>query len=276
MHDRRVGFLWKAMGVFLFFILVQNVVAVAAVVVAAGKLGMGFVAAMQSDTVLDLVDSWSPALILITDGLVVLSLLLWSRFRLQRPLADYTALRKPLGLKVGVLCVFAGVAANFWFALAINMLPWPQGWMSEYSQNVSNLGGYGLLTLLAVILFAPVCEELVFRGRVYDNLSQIVPAGVAVVLQAALFGSLHAGTIWMIYAFCVGCVLGYVRRLTGSLRGSLCMHISFNATSLLFDFVGGYLEKSTAAVLLTLIGSALLFLFCIYWINRLCRKEEAR
>ncbi|MEA5039573.1 MAG: type II CAAX endopeptidase family protein [Clostridiaceae bacterium] len=278
MRDRRMGLLWKAMGVFLFFTLTQNAATLIAALAAAKKLSIagGLFAAMESDAVMAQVNAWSPLILLIADGAVIMTLLLWGALKEHRPPLDYAALRNPIGPAVGVLCVLAGAAANFWFALAINLLPWPQGWITEYAGNASVLSGTDPVTLLAVILFAPACEELVFRGRIYGYLSEIIPAGAAVILQAVLFGGLHAGKVWMLYAFCVGCVLGYVRKLTGSLRGSLYMHISFNATANLFDLFARRLGDHTTAVMAALLISAGLFLACVYEIGRHSRKEGIR
>lgn len=277
MKDRRITFLIRAMGVFLLFFFVQTIVSVAVALIVGLRSGVGgFWELMNSDKALSLLDSLSPVIVLISDVLTIAVLILWGKLKLHQPVLDYTGLRKPVGTPVGLLCAAAGIAANFWFALAINMLPWPQGWMTEYSENAAGISGGNALTLAAVVLAAPLCEELVFRGRIYGYLSQIIPTGAAVVLQAVLFGGLHAGKVWMIYSFCVGCVFGYVRKLTGSVRASLYMHVAFNATSGLFGLFAQRFSGSGTALLLTLFGSAVVFLLAISEINRRCRKEEAK
>ena len=275
MSDQRFKQMWKALGVFIFFFLMQLAVSMAAGALAAWQLrGLGMTAAAVDAAVLEQVKAWNAYLLLIADGLTVLALLLWGRFKERQPMMDYTALRRPLGGRGALLCVALGAAANFWFALAVNLIPWPAAWLEEYAASVSTLSGADVLTVAAVVLAAPCCEELVFRGRIYGELAVTIPAGAAVMLQAILFGGMHDGMIWMIYAFVLGCVLGYVRKLTGTLRATLLVHMAFNGASYLFDWFAGRWGEQGGAVTGALLGSAVLFIICIFRLNSLYRKEE--
>jgi len=275
MKDRRYAQMWKTLGVFLFFAVMQMVVSGGAGLLAAAQLkGTGLSAKELDQAVLEQVYAWNPVLILLADGLTIAGLLLWNARKGKQPLADYTGLRRRIGAPGALLCLAAGLTANIWFGLVLNLMPWPDGWMAEYAANSASIGGTDLLSILAVTVAAPCCEELVFRGRIYAGLEVILPGGAAAVLQAVLFGGMHDGAVWMCYAFVLGCILGYVRKLTGSLRGPLLMHFAFNSGSYLFDWFAGRWGDRGAVLTWTLVGSAALFLICMLALNSRYHKEE--
>jgi membrane protease YdiL (CAAX protease family) len=89
---------------------------------------------------------------------------------------------------------------------------------------------------LIAIVFAPVFEELFFRGFVQPLLSRTLGTVAGIVITAALFGALHGveyAWVWQYTVFIsiVGIVLGSVRARTGSTVPSTVMHGFFNAVS---------------------------------------------
>lgn len=77
--------------------------------------------------------------------------------------------------------------------------------------------------LLRVCIAAPIAEELVFRGAVQGFLR---PLGgqAAVVAAAALFAVQHGGAAGVLYAFCTGLVLGWLRERSGSVLPCILLH----------------------------------------------------
>jgi CAAX protease family protein len=89
---------------------------------------------------------------------------------------------------------------------------------------------------LIAIVFAPLFEELFFRGFVQPLLSRTWGTVAGIVVTAALFGALHGveySWVWQYTVFIslVGVVLGLVRARTGSIIPSTVMHGFFNAVS---------------------------------------------
>ena len=90
---------------------------------------------------------------------------------------------------------------------------------------------WGCLAASAV-LFAPLGEELLFRGLLLGSLrSAGLPAGWAVAAAAGLFAALHPVQDWP-PLFALGCVLGWARVRTGSLVPCVLAHALFNAAFL--------------------------------------------
>ncbi len=75
-------------------------------------------------------------------------------------------------------------------------------------------------------LFAPIAEELIYRGFVLRSLEQYGKV-FAITVSAAWFGIMHGNIYQMLYAFLVGIVLGYTA-LTYSIRWSILLHIINN------------------------------------------------
>ena len=118
-----------------------------------------------------------------------------------------------------------------------------------------------------MVLAGPIVEEILFRGIIYDTLCTFVPAGAAVLFQGMLFGSVHGTIIWMIYALFMGCVLGYVRKRTGSLRPCILMHIAFNGASYLFDWFANQYGDDQASITFMFVFSAFVLLLSMYGIS---------
>lgn len=93
----------------------------------------------------------------------------------------------------------------------------------------------GLALVLAVIVVAPVSEELFFRGLVLPRLSLRAGTLEAQLLTAMLFGVSHAlgGPHVVIPATLAGLALGYVARAQRSVLTSVAMHAGSNALPLL-------------------------------------------
>ncbi|MCU6734714.1 CPBP family intramembrane glutamic endopeptidase [Diplocloster agilis] len=95
-----------------------------------------------------------------------------------------------------------------------------------------------VLSTISTIVFAPICEEVIFRGLTYKFARR---AGLnfllANILQALLFGIIHMNWIQGTYAFCLGLLLGFVNERYHSLYAAVLLHA-------LFNFCGTYLAEA--------------------------------
>lgn len=119
---------------------------------------------------------------------------------------------------------------------ALGILPISEEVWEEYNQSASMIDSSGLIPMLSTVIFAPIAEETVFRGLVYTRLKRAMPAWVAAILQAAVFGALHGQILWVAYAFVMGLVLAAIVESTGSLFAGIAVHICFN-------LMGGYVME---------------------------------
>lgn len=83
------------------------------------------------------------------------------------------------------------------------------------------------IAAVAVVVIAPVAEELIFRGLSFAALGRYALPG-----SAALFAMAHGLPILLAPIFVAGLALGWLRRRTASLYPSLAVHMSLNAIAL--------------------------------------------
>lgn len=95
-----------------------------------------------------------------------------------------------------------------------------------------------ILFVLLASVFAPVAEELLFRGWLYTGLRPLMGASATILVSSALFGLAHweSTHLYALAVFPVGLALGYVRERTGSIKATMSVHAAFNgvASALLF------------------------------------------
>lgn len=120
--------------------------------------------------------------------------------------------------------------------------------------------GRGFWTLLSLVVFAPIFEELLCRGVVLGSLRDRYGATVAWLVSALFFGVLHVQPVQVVSATVVGLVLGYVYLATDSLWPSMILHALNNAAAyllmILFVTPG---DDAAGAMLIDLIQNRTLY-----------------
>lgn len=95
--------------------------------------------------------------------------------------------------------------------------------------EASGLESLSPVTLIATLFFAPIGEELLFRGLTLHFTKRITSRfWIANLLQAVCFGIFHANLVQGIYAMIMGLVFGYVREKYQSLYASILLHALVN------------------------------------------------
>jgi membrane protease YdiL (CAAX protease family) len=136
--------------------------------------------------------------------------------------------------------LLAGVALSFTLQGIAHFLPIPKEVpMDRFFRTASEAWALSLFG----ITFAPLLEELFFRGFLYPVLVRRFGIAIAVLTTAAGFSLIHApqlGRAWgpVLVIFMVGLALTVARALTKSVAASLIMHMAYNATLSVLLFVG--------------------------------------
>ena len=129
---------------------------------------------------------------------------------------------------VHVRPLVGGIAGLCFSAGAFLQLPF-----AEIGNLAQELWSGGVSALLALVLVAPVTEELLFRGWLLKDLQQQYGKLPALVWSSLLFGLVHIEASAVIYATLAGLVLGAVALRTRSTLASIAMHAGVNALPLL-------------------------------------------
>ncbi|MDP2181373.1 MAG: CPBP family glutamic-type intramembrane protease [Actinomycetota bacterium] len=124
------------------------------------------------------------------------------------------------------------------YLVATGLLGWdpPTRWNSDLTSVFGpNAAGFALSVLLVVVI-APVVEELVFRGVLQQAFETRWEAGVAIASGAALFGAYHF-TVWLfVPTFVLGLAAGWLAHARESLWPAIALHALYNlvAVAVLF------------------------------------------
>lgn len=131
------------------------------------------------------------------------------------------------------------------------------------------------LGIIAVVIMAPIVEELLFRGAIQGHLLRKWkhPAG-AIVLSSLIFGVVHGNWVQAPFAFVTGLALGWMYYRTGSLLPGILMHFINNsaavASFLLADDPNATMISTygqTGAALMAAGGMALTII-CVLFIQK--------
>ena len=87
-----------------------------------------------------------------------------------------------------------------------------------------------ILRVLAVGIFGPIVEELIFRGWIFGLLQKRAGPGLTILLTAAGWSLLHYEYSWAVIGviFVDGLLLGLARWRSGSVYPPIAMHILYN------------------------------------------------
>jgi membrane protease YdiL (CAAX protease family) len=91
--------------------------------------------------------------------------------------------------------------------------------------------GLTIAFTVITVIFAPVIEELLFRGAIFGMLRRYTSFPIAAGISAVLFAAAHAEWTTMLPLTVVGLILAYVYVRTGSLVASMITHGLFNAVN---------------------------------------------
>jgi len=155
------------------------------------------------------------------------------KLRRGASITEYLGLRK-LSLKtllVMVLITLAVIAAVDGLSLLLD-----DPVETNFDTMMYNTSGWPVLFWLAVVVFAPLSEEVLFRGFLFQGLrySRFGAAG-AIVVTSLIWAGLHVqyNLYLMGIIFGMGLVLGYVRLKTESLWSTLFIHGVYNLAAVL-------------------------------------------
>ena len=141
----------------------------------------------------------------------------------------------------------------------------------------------GLWMFIALVIAAPVLEELIFRGIMLDGLLRIYSPTKAVIVSSLLFGLIHLNPAQFVGGALVGGFMGWVYVHTRSVMATILIHASFNLTA----FTEGYfidleeaIDMSYAEVLggwtnyaLVVLGSIVVTLGCVFLLDKEFKKS---
>jgi membrane protease YdiL (CAAX protease family) len=216
---------YRGPAVFVLLMLAVIVGAVVSLIAASTALAIFNGGELSVGGTLMQLTSTQVGLLAVTGGLVVAprtlaGLRLLPASHAWRSVAIGLALAIPAWVGVTLL---ANLCSGLLDALG---LPQETGIVSTVMQR-----GDPTVLVLAIVLVAPIAEELFFRGVVYNAWEREYGTRVAVLGSAALFSLIHGSLVQLLPIFILGIALAQLYRLTRSLPATMAMHAGFNAVT---------------------------------------------
>jgi membrane protease YdiL (CAAX protease family) len=177
--------------------------------------------------------------------------------RIAPPKAWHFGLQRPrFGQALGFMAL--AIAAYIAISLLYNVILKPP---DEQPIDTGNLLGIQIASCFLIIVSAPICEEFFFRGFLYRILRGRFGLWPALVLDGAIFGSIHltsGGPLAVALIAPLGFLLCLIYERSGSIFPTIALHALNNSivSASEFDRASGVaLVMGGAMLLACLIGS---------------------
>ena len=124
--------------------------------------------------------------------------------------------------------------------------------------------GY-IFLFLAVVIVAPIGEEIVFRGFLQKFLEKYWKDITRAVLVTSLFfAMIHFNPFWTIQIYLLGVILGFLAWKTNSVIPSIVLHIINNGSAFILTNIGEgtmgfYLWKDNVSPIFILLAVFLIY-----------------
>ncbi|MDD7796373.1 CPBP family intramembrane glutamic endopeptidase [Clostridium sp. 'White wine YQ'] len=177
---------------------------------------------------------------------------------------------KAFNLKAGLSLIPLTIALSAFSVSLVGILVQFFPSYQEVSDTLQAANG-SIISALAITMLAPIFEEILFRGIVFNELKKSMPVIPAIIAQGVLFGIYHLNLLQCIYAAILGCVLGLIYQMTRSLWSNIIVHMIYN---LLGVFVMPYvLDKTSWFVIGYIILGAILTGIILRYIYKKTKVE---
>jgi hypothetical protein len=138
------------------------------------------------------------------------------------------------GMAAGLGAIFAGGTV---IALTLAVVEAVTGEPQEIENVLESFGDSWVVVSAAIaLLFAPVCEEILFRGFLFGGLRGRYPFWKAAVISSALFGLVHADGLRFLGLAVEGFIMAAVYERRRTLVAAMVAHAIVNTVAVLALF----------------------------------------
>lgn len=140
---------------------------------------------------------------------------------------------------LGTVCIvfFARILHSFYFTSDYGIEP--QGGIIEISNILSNSSHpLFLYTVFLVCIYAPIIEELIFRGGLWSLLRLFFSKTYVIFISSFIFAIAHGDLGHMIGVFPIAIWLGFLRARSGSILAPIIGHLVNNSIITCFIALG--------------------------------------
>jgi membrane protease YdiL (CAAX protease family) len=141
-------------------------------------------------------------------------------------------------LLLKILCLAPIGATLVYFATQLlNENVFDQGQTTYYEHFIDSPAPF-VLSILSIAIVPAVFEEIVFRGLVFNELTNITSVKSAIIISAILFTILHLSLISIFWIFPIGLLFGYLRAKQRTLWYGIIGHFLYNSSIVIIELIG--------------------------------------
>lgn len=161
------------------------------------------------------------------------------------------------------LCSIAFVfATNLIF---FELIPFPSSWMIDYEASIGEtMTGNSFLIIILTLISAPIVEEILCRGLIFNNLKKVFPISLSCIISALIFGAMHGQIIWVLYTTVAGILFALIYHKSNSILSTIYAHFIFN---LFGGFIVPLVTSDILFYILSYLSLAIIIWFVIWMIQ---------
>lgn len=127
-----------------------------------------------------------------------------------------------------------GIAVSQTLTLLLNLIGVTRYFSNDTQEAL--LGGKFVVQIVGSGIFAPIAEEVLFRGLIYQRMKRMAGIMWSILLSSVLFAVYHGNLIQMIYAFPMALVLCVVYEKCDTIKGPIVLHMAANLTAVVANY----------------------------------------
>lgn len=221
--------IWKIIYPMLIFLLISQIVVIVSLIVM-GAVIMLKNSYSEMDTMAIISDVLNSNMLLITlfTHIATIPILYWFYKRDKKKIYLKSQVDIVVVVFVAILAICACIGVNT--LVSISGLPklFPND-LEETSQALYSEAIW--VQILAMVIGAPIVEELIFRGLIFKRMRTYCGFLSAAIVSSLCFGVFHGRIIQGVYGFIIGFILAAIFEKTKSLKMCILFHLVANATS---------------------------------------------
>ncbi|MCC8025774.1 MAG: CPBP family intramembrane metalloprotease [Clostridium sp.] len=166
--------------------------------------------------------------------------------------------RKNVQLKQLLLLYLTGLACGLLLSVLLTLVTYVSPVLNGYQEMSTRTfkGKDFLLLLFTVGLSAPVVEEIIFRGYMYQRLQRGFPKRTAVITASFVFAICHISPFWAAYAFAAALLLCRLLDENRNLLFPIAFHGGFNLSSILLYVLTEFIKLPIKGPWIGVLGAA--------------------
>lgn len=162
-----------------------------------------------------------------------------------------------------------GFGLSILSSFVLALIPFPQSWYASYDESMEMmLAGNPLWLAAATVLFAPIAEEVIFRGLVYTRLCRGMKRWIAALLSAVIFGLVHGTLLHLVFTVPMGLMLCLFYDKYRSLWAPVILHMSFNLAGTVLGYYNVESPVTVTVLIVTGLYLTIVGLLSMRWYRR--------